>query len=227
MKYGLFLLLFWGLLPLLPAQQAALVPVEQRTVSSAQWEKASGDLDYSRDVPKPPKPPKERPNQQPRDSFFSFLNSPFWGLLLQVVAILLAVAAIGYGIYRMLQEPRNKRIARDGVEITEDNLDAYLHETELDRFLREALARRDYTQAIRIYFLCVIKELSSTGAIHWAPDKTNRDYLREMQRHPKADAFRQLTRTYERIWFGNAPLTPEGFARLEPGFKAMIGKDGG
>jgi len=188
----------------------------QRPVPEEQWKKAAADLDYSKDVPKPK---KERP---PTDAPAPGFDAAFWGNIAQVVAILLAVLAIGYGIYRMLQEPRNRRIARDGAEITEENLEAYLHETDLDRFLRDALARSDFPQALRIYYLQVIKRLSESGAILWSKEKTNRDYLREMRTHLQAPDFQGVTRTYERVWYGNAPLDATGFARIEPAFKHLL-----
>lgn len=190
--------------------------VAQRPVSEIQWEKAAADLDYSKDVPKPKKERPKPTNPMPE------IDAGFWGNIAQILAIMLAVLAIGYGIYRMMQEPRNRRIARDGAEITEENLEAYLHETDLERFLREALARGDFPQALRIYYLQVIKSLSESGLILWSREKTNRDYLREMRAHPLSPDFHNVTRVFERVWYGNLPLDSAGFAHLEPAFKTML-----
>ncbi len=213
-------------LPGVLGAQDAGAPVEKRPVSGSQWERAAQELDYSRDVPKAQKEKKKKNSgaSSGLSNPFDSINTQFLGSLFQFLAILIAVAAIGYGVYRMMQEPRNKRIARDGAEITVDNLEAYLHETDLDQFLREALARGDFSQAVRIYFLQIIKQLSESGAIRWSKEKTNRDYLREMRAHPQFETFRGLTRSYERIWYGNMPLDEKMFAELEPGFKAMAAK---
>jgi hypothetical protein len=122
----------------------------------------------------------------------------------------------------MLEAPRNKQIARDGVEITLDNLDDYLHETDLDRFLREALTQGNYPLAVRLYYLQIIKNLAEKNAIRWSREKTNRDYLREMRGHPAAEPFREATRIYERVWYGNQPLSAEEFAALEPKMKGVF-----
>jgi hypothetical protein len=218
MKHLLILVLF-VFAGSLRAQSGDAAVVERRIIPEQQWQRAAKDLDYSKDVPETPKKQEEEQASPSMPNPFGGLNGQFWGTLFQVLAILLAVAAIAYGIYRMLQEPQNKRIARDGVEITVDNLDNYLHETDLDRFLREALARKDYSQAIRIYYLQHIKHLSDAGAIHWSKEKTNRDYLREMSAHPQGETFRSLTRHYERIWYGNVTLDAARFAELEALFK--------
>ena len=195
-------------------------PVATRPVAAEKWAEASSGLDYSKDRPKPPKPVR-----QPRTSSnFDWAGLGKLGELLQTLLVIAAIAGIGYGIYRMLQEPRNRSIlrAQDGVEITEANLDHYLHETDLDRFLRAALANGNYALAIRLYYLQTIKDLSARGAIRWAKEKTNRDYLREMRNHPQHDAFRSATRTFERVWYGNEGLKADEFARMEPQFKSLL-----
>lgn len=205
-----------------PYHPPPLKPIAARKVEQKQWDDASGGLDYSKDVPKPPK------EEKPRDygSGFDGINwtsmTQGWGSFFQVLAIMVAVAIIGFGIWRMLQMPRNKQIARDGVEITLDNLDDYLHETDLERFLREALAQGNYPLAIRLYYLQIIKSLSEKNAIKWSREKTNRDYLREMRGHSLAEQFREATRIFERIWYGNQPLSAEGYAALEPKMKGAL-----
>ncbi|MFN0016343.1 MAG: DUF4129 domain-containing protein [Saprospiraceae bacterium] len=214
-----WLLIFFSCFVLATTAYAQGEGVKQRPVSETQWKRATTDLDYSKDQP----PPKKEP-PKPVDNPFEGFNLDFLGGIVQALVIILAVLAIAYGIHRMLQEPRNRRIAHDGAEITEENLDTYLHETDLDRFLREALARGDYPQSLRVRYLQVIKSLSESGAILWATDKTNRDYLREMHAHAQERAFQQATRTFERIWYGNMPLDRPGFDRLEPVFTGLLEK---
>ena len=43
-------------------------PPAYRDVQESQWEKAAGALDYSKDVEKPPKPPKEERRPNPTDT---------------------------------------------------------------------------------------------------------------------------------------------------------------
>ncbi len=197
-------------------------PAAMRTIPAERWADASKDLDYSKDLPKPPK------EKKPRDRSFNpnFLDwtaaTQGLGSVLQVLAIILATALIGYAIYRMMQAPRNRTIAHDGVEITVDNVDQYIHETDLERFLREALAQGNFALAIRLYYLQVIKELSAKNTIRWAREKTNRDYQRELRQHRLAEPFRLATLRYEEIWYGNQPLDAAAYARLEPEFKQLL-----
>ena len=199
-------------------------PLALREVRADQWNKASDGMDYSKDVPKPPKELKKRESNEPDPSFDWTGLTQGLGSLLQMLAVLFALSMIAYGIYWMMQTPRNRTLSRDGTEITLANLDEYIHETDLERFLREALAAANWPLAVRLYFLQTIKQLSEKEAIVWSKEKTNRDYLREMRGHPLGTQFRDATRQYERVWYGNQPLTEEEFARLEPAFKALLGE---
>ncbi|MFN0174412.1 MAG: DUF4129 domain-containing protein [Saprospiraceae bacterium] len=207
-----------------PYTAPPLAPIALRDLRSDKWDKATDGMDYSKDVPKPPKERKKRDPGQPEPPFDWTGMTQGLGTLLQTMAVLFALAIIAYGIYWMMQTPRNRSISRDGTEITLANLDEYIHETDLDRFLREALASSNWPLAVRLYFLQTIKQLSEKEAIVWSKEKTNRDYLREMRSHRLSTQFRDVTRQYERVWYGNQSITSEAFARLEPEFKALLGE---
>lgn len=228
LKHTSLILLFCLTTRLAEAQDAAPPapeppPVAARAVPEAQWREATQGLDYSDDQERPRKPRRPRTGS-PGDSGRDWtLNTGGLGSVLQVLAIILAVAGIAFGVYKMLMQPRNRVIARDGVEITLDNLEEYLHETDLDRFLRAALHEHNFALAIRLYYLQIIKDLSARNAIRWSREKTNRDYLREMRPHRLAEPFRTATRTFEQVWYGNLALDEAAFRRMEPEFKNLLG----
>ncbi|MFN0037674.1 MAG: DUF4129 domain-containing protein [Saprospiraceae bacterium] len=207
-----------------PYTAPPLEPLALREVRPNQWDEASDGLDYSQDNPKARKKRKEPEPNGPSTPFNWGGMAQGLGSLLQVLAVVFALAVIAYGIYSMMQAPRNRTLARDGTEITLANLDEYIHETDLERFLREALASANWPLAVRLYFLQAIKQLSEKEAIAWSKEKTNRDYLREMRNHRLGAQFRDATRLYERVWYGNQPLSAEEFGRLEPGFKDLLGE---
>lgn len=199
-------------------------PVAMREVDQERWKEASAGLDYSKDLPKPPKEKKnrdEKPNEQPKALDWTRMLQGV-GAIVQLLAVLLALGIIIYGVYRMLKAPRNRIIARDGTEITAANLEDYLHETDLEGFLREARASANWPMAVRIYFLQIIKQLSEQGAIQWSKEKTNRDYTREMRNHRQNVAFREAVRHYERVWYGSQPISKTEFEQMEPEFRKLL-----
>lgn len=201
------------------AFSTAPAPVAMRPVQQDQWQKAASSLNYSDDVPKQEKAAKPRDRQMPNWNW----DGAFWLGFLRVLAIIILVSLIGWVIYQAVQTPSNSVVrSQDGSVITLDNLDAYIQETDLERFLREALTNHNYTQATRIYYLQIIKKLSAEEAIHWSREKTNRDYLREMSSHPQSNQFRAATHTYESVWYGNEVVDTARFSQIEGEMKGLL-----
>ncbi len=189
-------------------------PVAMRNIPENQWKKAGENLDYSSDRPEPIKP------QKPTESKPTNTNNwnpdwKFWGDFGQIFAIIIAIIALGFGIYKFSEQPTNRQIASDGTVITFENVEEYLHESDLDRFLREAKAANNYQVAVRLYFLKIIRELSERGQITWSKEKTNRDYLREMRPNPQHRDFRNVVNSFEKTWYGLAQLDETAFLQIE------------
>ena len=206
----------------LPAPSAYVYPtVSIRPVSSDAWQKATSGMNYSDDVPKAKK--EEEPRQRDLPNFN--WDTAFWAGFAKIFSIIILILLIGLVIYQVIQSPSNQTVrATDGTPITFDNLDAYIQETDLERFLREAIAGGNYSQAVRIYYLQVIKELSQQEAIQWSREKTNRDYLREMRSHVLSSDFRSATHAYEEVWYGNLNLDQNLFSNIENRMKGLLQK---
>ncbi len=194
-----------------------------RPINTDRWRKATEGFDYSKDVPEPVKKVEEKPRKSYNGPDWNW-NFESWGDIAKVFSAVLLLGLLGWLMYSFMQAPADSVIrAGDGTAITIDNLDAYIQETDLERFLREALSNGNYSQAIRIYYLQIIKDLSQKGAIEWSREKTNRDYLREMRHHPQFQEFRANTRTYEEVWYGNGTLDQRLFERIEVRMKRFLG----
>jgi hypothetical protein len=89
-----------------------------------------------------------------------------------------------------------------------------IHALDFQTLLREAEASGNYRLAVRLGYLEVLKQLTDQGLIRWQPDKTNHDYLYELPAGPLATAFRELTRQFDYVWYGeHDDLTPTHYAQ--------------
>lgn len=190
-----------------------------REIDERKWKQASENLDYSQDVP--PEKKKEKPKTDlPKTPEWN-VDWKFWGIIFQAFAILLLVAAIGYGIYFFSKQPRNTQVASDGTLIDFDNVEAYLIESDLDKLLKQALLEGQFAMAIRLHYLQIIKQLSVKNHIVWSKEKTNRDYLTEMRGHRFYAEFRETTAAFERVWYGNENISSPMYYELEPAFRRL------
>ncbi len=194
--------------------------VQTHSFDSTSWKNLKKDLDYSKDQKEKPKTGKKANHdtyEMPSGSWN--LNGPFFQTLFYVAVILLIAFLIlrlfGFNIF-LKNTKVQKRV------YTLDDIEEAVMESELDGFLREALEKKMYRLALRIYYLMVIKELSQKNWINWKKDKTNNEYIYEMGSRPGSDSFRDLTRIFERVWYGDANIQEPGFSELSPRFRTFI-----
>lgn len=152
-----------------------------------------------------------------------------WSSLFKFLFVIIIIVAVALLIYFLvgenLKRPSNKKInSADELELSIENLEEKIHESDLERLIRQALGQENYSLATRIYYLAIIKELSIQKRIKWKKDKTNRDYIQELGQSDLATPFRQLTRIYERVWYGNGALNAAQFNQLRPGFEQLIAR---
>lgn len=203
---------------------------ETRPLTEEDWENSKGDLEYP-DNTKPP-PEKEPEDNEPidfepdSDGFFSNFGSFFANLGPLGKALLITLVIIGLAILIMTllgNTPwQAKRKIRRRKAFTFDDFEEHINETDLERFLREALEASDHRSAIRVCYLMVIKSLSENELIKWQRDKTNYDYVREVRRRSFYRRFRDITHVFEVIWYGEAPINERIYHQLRPSFDRFI-----
>nr|WP_233454750.1 DUF4129 domain-containing protein [Hymenobacter negativus] len=68
----------------------------------------------------------------------------------------------------------------------------------------------------------MLKTLSDRGLINWQPDKTNHAYLAELPPTGAIrDDFREITRQFEFVWYGELALSEPLYERVRAGQRAF------
>ena len=137
--------------------------------------------------------------------------------LLGYVAIVILVGVIAYFVFSGIK--RETKISP-----VETDLQAFeeLEEIDADDGLKDALAAGDFRTAIRMQFILVLQYLSDVKAIDWKPDKTNRDYQRELHGSLHYLHFRELSHIYEWVWYGNTVIDAQSYATFGPKFSNFL-----
>ena len=143
--------------------------------------------------------------------------------------ILIGIGAVllGYLIYKIIDNNsrrRDKKIENITYEEeVEEHVDAVeLPKSELELKLAAALKDNNFREAIRIYFIFIIKELREKNWINWERKKTNTLYLYEMRERSQYSIFSQSVMIFELIWYGKQEISKEDYSKLEPLFKKML-----
>ena len=149
-------------------------------------------------------------------------------MFLKVILITLLVVIVSYIAYKIyLNYLENKSIKSEKtVEITEDITPIQIPKSALQKALEEAIARKDYREAVRVYFIFIIKDLSEKNWINWEKEKTNYSYLREMQARSEFQDFSESVNIFEIVWYGKREITDKDFKSVQPTFVNLLNKLG-
>ncbi|RPD50344.1 DUF4129 domain-containing protein [Hymenobacter sediminis] len=114
------------------------------------------------------------------------------------------VLALGFAVLKFLQVDLTRAFGRAPrrTALSYDTEVEDLHALDLEAELASAEQQHNYRLAVRLGYLSVLRQLSDKGLIRWQPDKTNHDYLYELPAGALPEAFRELTRQFEYVWYG-------------------------
>jgi hypothetical protein len=144
----------------------------------------------------------------------------FW--LVVAALVLLAVAL------RVTQTGLGGVFGRRGPALT-DGADPLLGiddiaTVDLPALLATAVARREWRAAVRLRYLVALQRLDALGLAEWAPDKTNRTFVREATTRGGADvgrAFGDVTQAFETVWYGGVDVDAARWARVGARFDRL------
>jgi hypothetical protein len=97
-----------------------------------------------------------------------------------------------------------------------------IEEVDTEDGYTQAIKAGDFRGAIRMHFLKVLQILTRKETIDWQPEKTNRDYIKEITDTDKKRAFQKLARIYENVWYGNHAIDKFQFDELDFHFHKFI-----
>lgn len=216
MKYIVYKFCF--IIGLLTAHQFAYAD-QYNPLSSEDFNELSSNIDYTKDMKrqvslkefksKPDKDKEGHPlNLSSLKAIGSFIN------ILAYLLIIVLVCAILYFLISNVESGDNKITYEDKMTEEEDIEDIDAHHLYL-----KALIDKDYRTAIRMRFIIVLQEFSERELINWKPEKTNRDYKREIKVSQEYSFFESASNIYDRIWYGNVDITLADFEKLNPYFE--------
>jgi len=177
------------------------------------------DLDYGENRSYP----EEREHRYNRPRSSSGSSGSVGGLgFLQFILIGLLIALLGFLIYQLFMKTSLDGKGKKVQVILEELAPSEIPKTELELMLERALAEGNYREAVRIYFIFIIKDLSEKEWIRWEKKKTNMSYLIEMRSRSQYDLFNEAVSVFEFVWYGNYKIEKPDFQNLEPKFKSLL-----
>ncbi|WP_216680321.1 DUF4129 domain-containing protein [Hymenobacter siberiensis] len=157
-------------------------------------------------------------------TIIEWLNSRSYGHFWRWVFYALFLGAGVFVVLKLLQIDFTAMLGRSPrrVPLAYDTAAENIHEVDFTTRLAEAEAAGNWRLAVRLGYLQLLKTMSDRGLINWQPDKTNHTYLAELPPTGTLRAdFREITRQFEFVWYGELALSALLYERVRAGHRAF------
>jgi hypothetical protein len=200
--------------------------------SIAAWKNLKG-FDYIKHLDsllkaqkKKPKQKQEQNNNYSAPSGGGWLNSVLSSNGLQIFLWILAVLFVLFILYKLFLTEgafrRKTTTAKNATAAVEEEL--ITNESDFDALVRQALQQGNYRLAIRYQYLKTLHLLADKKFIELAADKTNYQYVREINNLGYQNDFAALTLNYEYVWYGEFEIEENIYRSLNEKFNQLNNK---
>lgn len=97
----------------------------------------------------------------------------------------------------------------------ENDVEENIHNIKFETELEKAIRNKNYKLAVRILYLESLKKLSDYSLIDWKKNKTNWDYVKEVQRANLQQPFKKITNAFDYVWYGNFQIDESTFKLMQ------------
>ena len=134
-------------------------------------------------------------------------------LIAALVLFLLFKFFMKVGINPIVSKAKNKATVS---YTTEEEL---IKNKDLVQLIKQAIEQHNLRLAIRYYYLLLLQQLQEVAIIEWEQQKTNNDYIVEIQNIELRNSFKKLTRLYDFVWYGNFEINEIEFEKATQQFQ--------
>lgn len=92
---------------------------------------------------------------------------------------------------------------------------------DIPALIKQAVSEQNFRLAIRYYYLLTLKLLTANELIKWKPQKTNEDYINEFTSADLKNNFKNLTKIYDYVWYGEFSVDATKYEHLKVPFESL------
>lgn len=199
--------------PKIHARQAKPGAVQDEKKEKAFWyadlapdgKKPADEEQDSMDI----RPPRTRLTDQ------TWFQSILWFIIIGGFATCIGIylSSNNVGIFRR----KNVHMAMDGDGEIPEDIFAINYQQEIEK----ARQAGNFRLAVRLHYLRMLKLMSERQVIRYTQDKTNFDYMMQLQGGRYYEDFFRITRDYEYSWYGQFSVSEDMYELIRKDFDRM------
>ncbi|MEO5947682.1 MAG: hypothetical protein ABIP79_12770 [Chitinophagaceae bacterium] len=183
--------------------------IPEPVVKKLKEEDAFWYVDKAFNQKKKPEEPKKSYTPLGQQTWFKTL---VWLIIIGAFVAFLITYLSGSSIN--LFRKKNVIITNQDTEEMPEDIFAINYQKEIDK----AAAAGNYRLAVRLMFLQLLKNMSERNIITYKQDKTNFDYLSEVDARSWYQQFFKVTRNYEYSWYGKFDINEDAYQLIRKDF---------
>ncbi|KRB56879.1 DUF4129 domain-containing protein [Flavobacterium sp. Root186] len=148
----------------------------------------------------------------------------FVSILIRIVVVLGIIAVIYLIVKAIINKEGQWIFGKNSNKRTVyySDIEKNIHLLDFEKLIKESLESGEKRAAIRYYYLWLLKIMAQNNYIEWDIEKTNSDYLYELQRPAHREEFTYLSYLYNYIWYGEFEIDENTFNKAQNRFKNAI-----
>ncbi|KQO33124.1 hypothetical protein ASF10_18790 [Flavobacterium sp. Leaf82] len=148
----------------------------------------------------------------------------FVTVFLRTIAVLIIVFVIYLIVKALINKEGQWIFGKNSSKrnIYYSDIEKNIHLLDFEKLIKESIQSGEKRVAIRYYYLWLLKIMAQNHYIEWDIEKTNSDYLYELQRSAHKEEFTYLSYLYNYIWYGEFEIDENSFIKTENRFKNAI-----
>lgn len=143
-------------------------------------------------------------------NIFPFIRILLWGI---------AIFAVVFIVYRLFLSERGIFAAPTRNKKLSVEEETVIDEEYLEQQLKDAIRKNNYRLAIRYLYLQTLSKMADKGWLQLSPDKTNYQYVQELNKSKFKNEFARITLHYEYAWYGDFAIGEEVFKPVQQAFE--------
>ncbi len=136
------------------------------------------------------------------------------------ILIVLILLISGFLIFLLIKKRLNTGLANSLSKslVVRKNSFNDIHTLNFDKAIATALESGNYSEAVRLNFLKVLKILFESGILNYKPGSTNTDYLREIRNSHLHEAFSRLSYIFNFVSYGKFQISENDYSIISEKF---------
>lgn len=206
-KFSLLLLLFLHAV-------TAFCADEDDPLSKEQWQELTESLDYGENKAKEPVQIDLN-----TEGGSSWVNATF----VKILVISVAVIVLAIILIRILGNVKgDRKIKKEKIVYSIEEAEEDIHQSDLIHLIDQYLQKKDYRAALRALYLQTLKNLDEFKYVIWKKEKTNYDYVREIDSGKIRQIFANMTLDFEKKWYGEQRVDENDFNEFRSSFNQLV-----